>query len=207
MIIASISVGTAVFVSYLLNDLLKLHSKKVIYVFAILLIGFIVYAGKPYMNNYQTLFSYLGGKETLKEVYIKNGITTDSVFMIRKTFNAIDYVNQNTNINDNIYVWGYDPLVYYLTNRKCVSRFVYHIPLLWKAENTGFRNEFISELHKTKPKLIIIASNDPLFYISGYNEDSKQLLERFNEFKKILDNEYVFKKRIDDYDFYELKPW
>ena len=69
------------------------------------------------------------------------------------------------------------------------------------------RNELISELHKTKTKLIIIASNEPLYYISGFNEDSKQLLERLNEFKKILDNEYVFKKRIDDYDFYELKPW
>jgi hypothetical protein len=207
VIIAALSVGAVIFASVLLDYVKENRRKTFAIVFAVILAGFTLYAAKPYIESYGTLTSFLTGKQTLKEVYIKNGFTSDSVFMVSKTFNAVDYVNQNTNITDKVFVWGYDPLVYYLTGRECVSRFVYHIPLLWKAENTGFRKEFIAEMNKANPKLIIIASNDPLYYISGYNEDSKQLLERFPEFKNYIDTKYTFKKRIGDYDFYELKNW
>ncbi len=207
VIIAALSVGGMIFAFVAIDYFKERRRKTAAIVFAVILVGFTLYAAKPYLESYGTLFIYLSGKQTLKEVYIKNGFTSDSVFMVSKTLNAVDYVNQNTNITDKVFVWGYDPLVYYLTGRECVSRFVYHIPLLWKAENAGFRKEFMVEMNKTNPKLIIIASNDPLYYISGYNEDSKQLLERFPEFKNFIDTKYSFKKRIDDYDFYELKNW
>jgi hypothetical protein len=186
-----------------------IENKKKVIIAALGLISacFVIYAGKPYVDNYNTLFSFASGKLSLKDAYIKNGITTDSVFMIRKTFNTIDFVNQNSVITDNIFVWGYDPLVYYLTGRHCVSRFVYHIPLLWKAGNDNFRKEFMVDMNNTNPKLIVIANNDPLYYISGYNEDSKQLLERFPEFNNFITEKYIFKKRIDDYDLYEIKNW
>jgi hypothetical protein len=207
VIIAGLSVGGVLFVSVILDHLKESKRKAAVIVFAIILAGFILYAAKPYGESYGTLFSFVSGKETLKETYIKNGFTSDSVFMISKTLNAVDFVNQNSTITDKVFVWGYDPLVYYLTGRECVSRFVYHVPLLWKAENTAFRNEFMAEVNKTNPKLIIVASNDPIYTISGYNEDSKQLLERFGEFRNFIDTKYVFKKRIDDYDFYDLKNW
>lgn len=207
VIIASLSAGAVVFSLELISYVNEKRRRTVLAFSAVVLCGFILYAGKPYPANYETLYSYLTQKQTLKEVYIKNGITTDSVFMLFKTFNAIDYVNQSSESGDKIYVWGYDPLVYYLTGRNCVSRFVYHIPLMWKAENSSFRKEFIESVNKTNPKLIVVAGNDPLYYISGYNEDSKQLLERFPEFKSFIDTKYSQRSRINDYDFYELTAW
>lgn len=207
VIIAPLAIGAATFVATVIVNINSAGRKTAAIVFTVILIGFSIYAAKPYSESYGTLFSFISGKQTLKEVYIKNGFTTDSVFMISKTLNAVDFVNQNSAITDNIFVWGYDPLVYYLTGRHCVSRFVYHIPLLWKADNTAFKKEFMAAMNNSNPKLIIIASNDPLYYISGYHEDSKQLLERFNEFKEFINTKYTFKKRINDYDFYELKTW
>lgn len=207
VIIPALSLGVVIFGS-LVSDYISISKRKLVTViFAVFFVGYIAYAFKPYIENYGTLSSFISGKQTLKEVYIKNGFTADSVFMIRKTFNAIDYVSQNTNTDDLIYVWGYDPLVYYLSGRKCVSRFIYNVPLLWKGENTEFRKEFMNELNNKNPKLILVTSGDPLYFISGYNEDSKQLLERFSEFTAFIKEKYVFKRRIDDYDFYELKNW
>ncbi len=205
-IIAAISVGSVLIFSYL-KDTYSSKAKILNIGFIGLFLLYFAYALKPYISNYDSLLSYVSGKETLKELYIKNGITTDSVFMMKKTLNAIEFVNENTVQGDNIYLWGYDPLVYYLSGRDCASRFVYNVPLLWKGENNEFRKEFINAINTANPKLIIIASNDPIYFISGYNEDSKQLLERFSEFKEILNNKYIFKERIDDYDFYELKNW
>lgn len=207
VIIPALSLGAVVFVSLVMNYAGQSNRKIITALFVILFIGFTAYAFKPYAGSYEILSSYLSGKETLKEVYIKNGFTADSVFMIRKTFNAVDYVNQHTNAGDLIYVWGYDPLVYYLSGRKCVSRFIYNVPLLWKGENTEFRKEFMNEINKNNPKLILVTSGDPLYFISGYNEDSKQLLERFGELTAFIKDKYVFRKRIDDYDIYELKNW
>ncbi len=207
VIIPSLSLGAIVFVSFILDNLKQNRKRPAAFIFAILLLGFIAFSYKPYISNYETLSGYFSGRETLKDVYLKNGFTQDSVFMIKKTFNAIDYVNQHSNADDLIYLWGYDPIVYYLSGRKCVSRFIYNVPLLWKGENTEFRKEFMIEMNKKNPKLILVASGDPLYFISGYNEDSKQLLERFVEFSSFIREKYVFKKRIDDYDYYELKNW
>jgi hypothetical protein len=207
VIIPPISIGAVLFVSVFLNAIKENRKKIVLGIFGIILAGFIVYAAKPYKDNYATLFSFLSGKQTLREVYIKNGTTTDSVFMISKTFNAVDYVNQHTEHKDNIYVWGYDPLVYYLSGRECVSRFVYNMPLLWKGENKQFREEFMNELNKKAPKLIVIAQRDPVLTISGYDEDSKQALNRFPEFNDFIKSKYDFRATVNDYDFHELKNW
>lgn len=207
VITPALSLGAVLFVSSAQMYINKSKRKLLLAGFSIIFAGFIAFASKPYLGNYETLFSFLSGKQTLKEVYIKNGFTTDSVFMINKSFDAVDFVNQNTGQDDKIYVWGYDPLIYYLSGRKCVSRFVYNIPLLWKGENRELRKEFMYEMNKSNPKLILVESGDPLYFISGYNEDSKRLLERFPEFREFISAKYIFRKSIDDYDFYELKSW
>ena len=61
------------------------------------------------------------------------------------------------------------------------------------------------DMNSNTPKLILVAQNDPLPFISGYNEDSKQMVERFPEFKALLEQRYVFRKQEDDFFFYELK--
>jgi len=57
------------------------------------------------------------------------------------------------------------------------------------------------------PKMILVAKNDPLLFISGYNEDSKQLLGRFTEFNSFIDSRYSLYTSIDDFDYYKLKNW
>ena len=207
VILPSIIIGALYFVSIILKPGSEKFRKIAITGFALIFVGYLIFAFKPYISNYSTLYGFLSGKVSLKESYIKNGTTTDSVFMIEKTFKAIDYVNQNTEIDDKIYVWGFDPLIYYISGRECSSRFIYNFPLLWKSENSDFRHEFIRNIKEDSPKLILVAKNDPLYFISGYNEDSKQLLERFAEFRNIIKDKYEFRQELAEFDIYELKHW
>lgn len=186
--------------------LLRLKAKVIGYAVVLLIFHvYLVFGFKPYGQNYENLLDLASGKKTLSELYIQNGTTTDSVFMIGKTFRAIESVNTYTNPADKIYVWGFDPLVYYLSGRRSSSRFIYNFPLCWKGNNEKFRREFMAELNSNTPKLILVAQKDPLPFISGYDEDSKQLIERFPEFKSFLENRYIFRRQVDDFFYYELK--
>ena len=100
---------------------------------------------------------------------------------------------------------GFDPLVYYLSGRHCVSRFIYNFPLYWKENNTVFRQEFINSINREKPKIILVSQHDELYYISGYKEDSKLMLKRFPEFNRFIEVNYDYKTQIDDFYIYTLK--
>jgi len=62
----------------------------------------------------------------------------------------------------------------------------------------------IRDRNKDKPKLILVSQRDPLYFISGYNEDSKLMLEKFPAFKSFIENNYIYKTQIDDFYFFQL---
>jgi hypothetical protein len=186
VIIPSLSVGATIFIAKI-NERFKLSFPKVLPVSTvIIIIIYFLFGFKPYSANYSDLFSYMKGEKTLQQVYIEKGFTSDSAFMIGNTFNAVDYIKNNTTESDGIYVWGFDPLIYYLSGRHCVSRFIYNFPLYWKENNEEFQKEFLADLNKDKPRIILLSQRDPLYFISGYKEDSKSMLERFSGFKSFL---------------------
>lgn len=204
VIIPSLSVGASVFFLKF-RERFSVKFPKLAPIFAIILLtGYFIFGFKPYVKNYSDLKRYLQGVTTLEQLYIEKGFTTDSAFMIGKTFNAINYVKNNTYEYDGIYVWGFDPLIYYLSDRHCVSRFIYNFPLYWKGNNEEFQKEFMSELSREKPKLILVSQRDPLYFISGYKEDSKLMLEKFPAFNSFINDNYIYKTQIDDFYFYHL---
>jgi hypothetical protein len=205
VIIPSLSVGASIFFSKFRERVGSKFPKLAQVLIFVVLTGYIIFGFKPYIQNYSDLWYYVKGDKTLEQVYIEKGFTSDSAFMIGKTLNAIEYVKKNTYENEKIYVWGFDPLIYYLSGRYCVSRFIYNFPLYWKENNEEFQKEFLNELNKDKPELILISQRDPLYFISGYKEDSKSMLEKFPAFKLFLDNNYVYKTQIDDFYFFQLR--
>ena len=207
VIIAPLAVASVYFIALLIDKLPEKRKNIIKWVFVVFFIAFSGYAFKPYLTSYPVLLSVISHERTMKQAYEYNGFTSDSVFMIAKTLRAVEKVDKETNITDNIFVWGFDPLVYYLSGRNCTSRFIYNFPLLWKGESSALKSEFMSRINANPPKMILVAKNDPLQFISGYDEDSKKLLDRFTEFKSVIDSKYAFETTIDDFDYYKLRNW
>ena len=205
VIIPSIAIGSAIFFNFIIKDFKRKYRAAVILFSIIFLAGYFILAFGPYKHNYADMLSYLNSKNSLEQLYIKKGFTSDSAFMVGRTLKAVDFVKNNTNINAGIFVWGFDPLVYYLSGRHCVSRFIYNFPLYWKENNTVFRQEFLNSINREKPKIILVSQHDELYYISGYKEDSKLMLKRFPEFNRFIEVNYDYKTQIDDFYIYTLK--
>ena len=141
----------------------------------------------------------------MQEKYIKLGITQDSVFTIKKIYEITDYIKQNTKVKDKIFVWGIEPLIYYLSGRDCVSRFIYNTPLYWRGNNLSYQNEFIKSLKETNPELILVAMRDPMDYITGFSATSEEMLNQSPEFKEIIFNNYFKESEIAEFKIYRLK--
>ena len=204
VIIPSLAAGASIFIMKLFERIKVKLPRLAPITLAVFTAGYIVFGFKPYIKNYTDLWRYIRSDASIQQLYIEKGITADSAFMIGNTFKAIEYIKNNTCENDGIFVWGFDPLIYYLSGRHCVSRFIYNFPLYWKENNEEFQNEFLNELNKDKPILILISQRDPLYFISGYKEDSKLMLNKFPGFKSFLDTNYNYKTLINDFYFYEL---
>jgi hypothetical protein len=171
----------------------------------IAIIFYVIFAGRPYVSKYSDLSDVLSHKNTFQEKYIKLGITQDSVFTIKKINEVTEYIQKNTNENEKIFVWGIEPLIYYLSGRDCVSRFIYNTPLYWRGNNLSYQNEFIKSLKENNPVLILIAVRDPMEYITGYSATSEEMLNQSPEFKDIILNNYVKENEIGEFKIYRLK--
>lgn len=190
---------------YLLNLFVKINKKTVYAVASFVIIIYALFAGKPYFSKYSDLTDVIFNRNSIQEKYIKLGITQDSVFTINKIYEITDYIKQNTKAKDKIFIWGIEPIIYYLSGRECVSRFIYNTPLYWRGNNLSYQNEFIKSLKETNPELILVAVRDPMDYITGYSATSEEMLNQSPEFKEIIINNYFEENEIAEFKIYRLK--
>jgi 4-amino-4-deoxy-L-arabinose transferase-like glycosyltransferase len=130
----------------------------------------------------------------------------------KKDFSALaDYVvagwiRERTRPDDYVLIFGYEPLINYLSARRSPTRFHSDYPLdfeartgLAKRMQAKWRGIFLSELKERRPKLVVLAHND----INALEpEDSYDQAMKFTEFWDWLNANYRRKEQIEDFEFW-----
>jgi hypothetical protein len=112
---------------------------------------------------------------------------------------VVRHVRSNSSEEDTIFVWGFYPQVYLLTDRKPATRFSYCIYLTglvpWVNVHPhkdtsryivpGSWDLLMSDLEKNKPRFIIDTSPGDIYYWGKYP------LKKFPRLKSYLDEHYV----------------
>jgi len=103
---------------------------------------------------------------------------------------------------DSIYVWGFEPVLYDLSERPSASRFIYNVPqrVSWSAEAS--RHELIDELRSCPPAAIVVASKDTLPMVTGDLSDSAQALQGFVELRQLIGQDYRKLMEIEDFELH-----
>jgi 4-amino-4-deoxy-L-arabinose transferase-like glycosyltransferase len=116
-----------------------------------------------------------------------------------------DYLQAHTRPNDRVFVWGLEPLIYFLANRHPATRFIHDQPLLTPWSPPEWRQEAIRELERSRPRFILIVHHDAQPWITLWPGDSASALSTYPELTDLLRQRYRPATRIEDFDLWERR--
>lgn len=151
--------------------------------------------------NYRELLPLLSGRESLR-MYWDTGDFGHSDFQTRDNLALVDYLKESTLPCDKLFVWGYEPSVYFLSQRKIVSRFVYNFPMFVAYYRQTYRDEFMSDITAGPPAVFVVEHDDRTPHVSVHNHDSAEVLAQFAALKTFLDANYILRERVARFDVY-----
>lgn len=150
------------------------------FIFLIIIVlkyNFYFYKNLPYYQNFYTYLFNFSSTTTYRNYF---GSNVDSVYQIA------NYIQQKTNNQDKIFIWGDEPYIYALSNRLPSGKYTvaYHI-----VDFNGY-DETINSLETNLPKFIV--------YFPMENRSFSQLddiLNRYYFLDKKIQSASVFQKR------------
>jgi hypothetical protein len=106
---------------------------------------------------------------------------------------------------DPIFVWGFEPAVYWFARRTPASRYLYDVPqrAAWQRERA--RVELLGELRATPPSVVVVQHGDVFSFVTGDELDSHGALATFPELAQLLDGRYRLSETVGDLDIYTSK--
>jgi hypothetical protein len=131
----------------------------------------------------------------------------------RKLYHVVDYdldldrsageaVARLVSPGESIFVWGFEPAIYWFSRRTPASRYLYDVPQRAAWQRDRARSELLSELTATPPAAIVVQHGDVFSFVTGDELDSHGALATFPELASLLDNRYRLAETVGDLDVY-----
>jgi hypothetical protein len=115
------------------------------------------------------------------------------------------FIDRNTDRSEAVFIWGFEPLIYFLSDRRPASRFIYTVPLVTDWSHREWRTELVRDLERSRPRYILVVHNDALPWMTGRFDDSAGQLATFPELQHLLESGYRKAERIEDFDLWRLR--
>ena len=157
-----------------------------------------------YAPQFATLASVARGQPTLREYWDSGEHNSGSDFSLREDLALADYLDATTRPVDRVFIWGYEPLVYFVSRRKMVSRFEYNFPLVVSWHTEQFRAELVHDLTATPPTIFVVAHGDQTPWVMGHDKDSFETLMDFPELRDYVAGHYLPDQRVGRFDAYRF---
>lgn len=104
--------------------------------------------------------------------------------------------------DDSIFVWGFEPALYWFSERRPASRFIYDVPQRVEWQRDVARRDLLSDLRRDPPRVIVVQHGDAFRYVTGDDDDSAESLSTFPELATMLKDDFRFVESVEDLDLY-----
>jgi hypothetical protein len=112
-------------------------------------------------------------------------------------------IRSRSGSKDPLFIWGFEPSIYFLADRPLASRWTYDVPQRTPWQRGYSRRELLKDLSLNRPKIIVVEHWDVFPSVTGSKLDSRDELTNFAELKALIDNQYRKVREIDHFEIYE----
>lgn len=151
---------------------------------------------------YRDVQPVIGGGERALRDYWDNGPFGHDDYQTKDNLALADYLKSQTLPCERVFIWGYEPGVYFLSGRLMVSRFLYNFPMFTAYYRQSYRDEFMANISASPPVAFVVEHEDRTPHVSVHNHDSAEVLEQFTALKAFLDSKYRLRDRVARFDVY-----
>jgi len=160
-----------------------------------------------FQQKYIRTWRVLTGSDSLQTVYLSDAFgayNKNTDFSSRADIEVADYIAGQTQPSEKIFIWGFEPEIYFLSQRENATRFIYNFPLYGPHARVDLQQEFISDLGMQKPVYMLIVKNDAIPHVTATSEDSWAAYKSFTDFHDFVSIHYHFETAIEDFVIYRL---
>ncbi|HOU89441.1 MAG TPA: glycosyltransferase family 39 protein [Polyangiaceae bacterium] len=101
-----------------------------------------------------------------------------------------------------IFVWGFEPAIYWLAERPAASRFIYDVPQRTEWQRDRSRATLLRDLAARPPAAIVVQSGDRFPRVTGDSLDSAAALATFPELLRLLREEFTYVGEVRSFGLY-----
>lgn len=145
---------------------------------------------------------YLRGQESQVAYY---GRFQAGEFVADESLEVANLLRERVAPGDSLYIWGFRPEVYYLSQLNPPTRFIFQFPLVAKWYPPEWRKENAEILWAALPPYVLVLQVDYMPWVTGSEEDSNTLLQEYNELNDWLEFNYEFDTQIGNFFIWRRK--
>lgn len=127
-------------------------------------------------------------------------------FVAGESQRVADYLRQRVAPGDSLYIWGFRPEVYFLSDLNPPTRFIFHFPLVADWYPAAWRDENVEVLWAALPPYVLVLQVDHMPWVTGSEADSNTLLQRYTELNNWLMFNYERAAQIGNFFVWQRKP-
>ena len=126
-------------------------------------------------------------------------------FSLSADLQVAAFLKQHTASGAPVFIWGFEPIIYFLADRPPASRFVSQQPLVTPWSPPGWRDELLSDLMRTRPQHLLVVHNDVMPWVTSRPYESADELTYFPGLAGLLRRHYRPDVSIEDFDIWRRK--
>lgn len=116
-----------------------------------------------------------------------------------------DYLRAHNVPGDSLYVWGFRPEIYYLTDLNPPTRFIFQFPLVADWYPAEWRQDNVDVLWAALPPYVAVLQADYMPWVTGSHDDSNTLLQQYEELNDWLIYNYERDAEIGNFFLWRRK--
>ncbi len=153
-------------------------------------------------NTYPRALPYLTGQE--RRIDYADRFVGGEV-SAGESLRVAEYLRARNVPGDSLYIWGFRPEVYFLSDLRPPTRFIFHFPLVAPWYPPEWRKENVEILWAALPPYVLVLQVDYMPWVTGREDDSNSQLQEYTELNDWLMFNYERETQIGNFFVWKRK--